>query len=697
MPRAKDIFSLVGTVVAGKYRFDEVVDRGGFSVVYRAYHLVLRQPVAVKCFVSLATDDDGRAEHLDRFAREGALLTALSSRSVSIVQARDMGVLSTETHASVPYLVLEWLEGRSLEAVLHKSGGSAPRLGLAELFRLFDGVCRALALAHSVGVAHRDIKPANIYVLGGELTPHATLKLLDFGIAKVMDMAAPELTATSGSVFSPQYAAPEQYNRGLGATGPWTDVHAICLVLLELMRGGQRVYPQREIQVIAVACLDPKVRPTPRALGLEVSDAVEAVFARATAIAVADRYPDIGSFWAELAAALELPSFAPIQVLSQAELSLPGPSERPGSSLVAASTTGASIEQAEGTTGVDVTVSRPPAAQPSRARPIMFGGGALVVAALGAGTWVMTRPDARVEPAQAVAQAPVATPTEPAAAPPAAAAAPASPCPQDMAFIQGGRFFRGSDDVDNKALTSARPAHQVEVADFCLGLNEVTVAEYRECSERGECKRAFRDSFWPKGQTDKKSWEQARAAWSPLCNEGVDGRERHPVNCVTWEQADQYCRRGGGRLPTEAEWEFAARGSDGRVYPWGDAKPGPTLLNGCGVECRAFQAERGLGEVPALYAEDDGFPGTAPVGSFPGGRAQAGLYDMVGNVWEWTADAYAVYPGGEAKLPDGLRVIRGGGFNSSYPAHAEPALRYGQDPTAHVHAIGFRCARTPGG
>ena len=166
---------------------------------------------------------------------------------------------------------------------------------------------------------------------------------------------------------------------------------------------------------------------------------------------------------------------------------------------------------------------------------------------------------------------------------------------------------------------------------------------------------------------------------------------------MTWEQADAYCKHRGGRLPSEAEWEFAARGRDGRVYPWGDAPPGPALLNGCGAECQRFQAEHKLGEMPALYAADDGFVGTAPVGTFAAGRTQAGLYDMVGNVWEWTADHYAPYPGGEAnKLPEGLRVIRGGGFNSSFPAHAEPALRFGQDPAAHVHAIGFRCAQTPG-
>ncbi|MBA3548600.1 MAG: SUMF1/EgtB/PvdO family nonheme iron enzyme, partial [Nannocystis sp.] len=287
-----------------------------------------------------------------------------------------------------------------------------------------------------------------------------------------------------------------------------------------------------------------------------------------------------------------------------------------------------------------------------------------------------------------------------AASPAAQVPAPAPParCPEGMVLVAGGKFFMGSDNVDNKALASARPAHQVEVADFCMDLREVTVAEHEACSSKGECKRAFRDSLWPQGSAVRKAWEDARAAYSPLCNTGQAGREHHPINCVTWEQAAAYCEKAGKRLPGEAEWEFAARGSDGRAYPWGDEAPGPKQLNGCGHECAAWRAAAGLPEVPLLYASDDGHPGTAPVGSFPGGKTQAGLLDMVGNVFEWTADDFQPYPGAPPgpPAPAGMKVIRGGAFNSSQAEHAEPALRFPQDATAHVHAVGFRCAAKPG-
>jgi len=287
---------------------------------------------------------------------------------------------------------------------------------------------------------------------------------------------------------------------------------------------------------------------------------------------------------------------------------------------------------------------------------------------------------------------------EPPPAPPPVVPVPPPRCPDDMALIRGGKFFMGT-DAEHPALRTANPAHRAEVEDFCLDLTEVTLGAYRECSSKGECKRAYRDSFWPQKDADEQDWNLQRSATSPLCNENYSDRDDHPVNCVTWYQADDYCKWRGATLPTEAQWEYAARGSDGRVYSWGDQKPDSELMNGCGLECSTWRKNAGLSETPILYEIDDGYPGSAPVGSFPAGRAEAGLLDMAGNVFEWTHDHHRPYADLDKLNPEHAetteRVIRGGAFNSFMPEFADPALRFPQSQDAHTHGIGFRCARTP--
>jgi hypothetical protein len=163
----------------------------------------------------------------------------------------------------------------------------------------------------------------------------------------------------------------------------------------------------------------------------------------------------------------------------------------------------------------------------------------------------------------------------------------------------------GSDE----GLPLERPAHQVVLAPYCMDRFEVTVAQYKACSDAGRCKRAGMSNQWV------DITEKERKAFDPLCNaRDVEGRSNHPINCVDWEMADKFCREQGKRLPTEAEWEFAARGPDGRKYPWGDDDPTAEFLNACGRECMAWGAKNGI-EEKAMYDVDDGFANTAPVGS----------------------------------------------------------------------------------
>jgi formylglycine-generating enzyme required for sulfatase activity len=256
-----------------------------------------------------------------------------------------------------------------------------------------------------------------------------------------------------------------------------------------------------------------------------------------------------------------------------------------------------------------------------------------------------------------------------------------------MALVPGGRFFMGSDDD----LPAERPAHNVALRAYCMDKLEVTTAAYRACSDRGDCKRAGRTNKWP-----DMTAKDART-YDPQCND-IESRATHPINCVDWNMADRFCRAEGKRLPTEAEWEFAARGSDGRKYPWGDAAPSVKHLNACGAECAAWGKKHGA-SLDALFTESDGWATTAPVGSFPRGASRWGIEDMVGNVWEWVADYYAPYRDTDEEDPTGpasgaTRAMRGGAWNGAYVDWVRPSFRFHSAADTRSHGVGFRCAKT---
>jgi formylglycine-generating enzyme required for sulfatase activity len=261
-------------------------------------------------------------------------------------------------------------------------------------------------------------------------------------------------------------------------------------------------------------------------------------------------------------------------------------------------------------------------------------------------------------------------------------------CPAGMVKISRGQFYMGSHEPT--ALANEKPSFNVRVDTFCMDLTEVRVRDYKACSDQGACPRAGRDVQWPGITT------QQRKVYGAECNDARGDRLDHPINCVSWAMAARYCGERGARLPTEAEWEYATRGHDVRVYPWGDEQPTPRHLNACGPECVSWGEDR-REPLTALFSDSDGWPTTAPVGLYPAGRSRFGPYDVVGNVWEWVADWYADYTPAEKVNPKGpaageKRVIRGGGWNGSYATWLRPSFRYAQDPEALSAGIGFRCA-----
>jgi serine/threonine-protein kinase len=300
--RERDSFGLCGTVVAGKLRVLEVVGEGGFGVVYRGHHVDFDEPVAIKC-LKLRGDlaESEQDALLEKLRAEGKLLLRLSRRTTGIVQALDVGAHVGPTGARIPYLVLEWIEGRTLASELRTRRSAGVSTSLGEAVDLLRPVADALAVAHGEGVAHRDIKPDNLM-----LPPTGGAKILDFGIAKVLEeatSAADAKTSAAVPVFTPAYGAPEQFEKRRGATGPWTDVFALALVFVEVV-GGRQAITGDELIDLYKKVTDPVCRPTLRSVGVTAPSAVESVLQKALAVEPGARYPHAGAFFEALSAAV---------------------------------------------------------------------------------------------------------------------------------------------------------------------------------------------------------------------------------------------------------------------------------------------------------------------------------------------------------------------------------------------------------
>ena len=687
----RDPINIVGITIAEKYRVERLVGEGGFAVVYRAQHTIWNQPVAIKFFNGLSSAPvDQREEFKNQFIQEGALLTELSSQTASIVQARDVGTYTTPDGQWMPYMVLEWLDGQALDELLERerAAGVGP-WNLEQVVTLLAQVANALDVAHGKGIAHRDIKPANIFVLGEEPRLSATLKVLDFGVAKMMSdntqlKAAMAKTGMNITSFTPQYGAPEQFSRSYGATGPWTDVYALALVALEMLTG-KAALDGDDIVQLAFSTGNTERRPTPRNLGVEVSDAVESVFHKALAINPHDRYARAREFWSALEQAyggFYTETGFRASVVGLGELGARATQYAPGSVPQRASL---GSQPNIASTSSPSTLNAGSGGASSNKTGLIIGALAGVVALGAAGFLLLGGKhgdnEVKIAPSAAamLGSAPAAS----------VAAAPVT-CPEEMVKIPAGQFFMGSDLKD--ARDNEKPSHNVSVDAVCMDLYEVTVKKYKACSDQGKCRRAPTEVKWPNIKPADL------ATYSPLCNAADPTKLDHPVTCVTWEMADNFCKANDKRLPTEAEWEFATRGPDGRVYPWGDDPPTVKHLNACDAQCLAWGKAHKV-DMVVLENGDDGYATTAPVGMFPAGRSRFGPYDVVGNVWEWVADWDGAYTAEPKTNPTGpatgdRKVVRGGAWNGGDASWLRPSYRFSQVPGAQSHGFGFRCVKS---
>jgi serine/threonine-protein kinase len=318
---AEDAFGIVGAVIAGAYHVESVVAEGGFGTVYRAHHGGFRAPVALKCLrLPPGLLPEARQHFLESFRAEAELLFRLSASIPTVVRPLhvDAFTLPEPDSRFVPYMVLEWLEGQTLDAMIRRrrAENQAP-FALKKVIRLLTPVARALERAHHfrgpegpVSIVHRDIKPENIFV--ANVAGEEVVKILDFGIGKAKSMvdqvAGRASQAPSGiATFTPAYGSPEQWApKRYGQTGPWTDVWGLALTLTEALVGHPVI--EGEAAAIMGTVLDERRRPTPGSEGVIVSDDVERVFEKALALDPRRRYADAGVFWNELLAAARITS-----------------------------------------------------------------------------------------------------------------------------------------------------------------------------------------------------------------------------------------------------------------------------------------------------------------------------------------------------------------------------------------------------
>ncbi len=248
-------------------------------------------------------------------------------------------------------------------------------------------------------------------------------------------------------------------------------------------------------------------------------------------------------------------------------------------------------------------------------------------------------------------------------------------CPAGMTYVAAGTFTQGCDSSDKDCKADAQPKHDTTIGHaFCISRTELSVAQFRECVTAGQC-QAPADLVCT----------QRTATWTQKAAD----KEHTALNCLFWEDARAACAHAGGRLPTEAEWEKAARGRDGRRYPWkGNTVP---------IDCQRGVNWGGGGCIGQPW----------PVGSGKGLFANSASYalDMAGNLWEWTADWYdnAAYAGCGATCTDPIgpkagkvRVRRGGSFSSVMTQELRASNRDYQYPAViRSDSIGVRCAAAP--
>ena len=646
-----------GTVVGQHARLVRPLGAGGMGTVWVAHHLRLDIPVAVKMISSEALREDPTVvERLEREATAAARI-----KSPHVVQILDHGVMGDGS----PYVVMELLEGESLRDLLDRAGRLHPTHAAA----IISQAAKALRAAHKLGIIHRDIKPDNIFLVQSD-DQDVFVKVLDFGIAIRTGLGPSDrrLTATGHMVGTPAYMSPEQVTSAQ-PPGPAADAWSLAATAYEMLVG-DIPFQGETLGSLIVSVTRGAFRPPSEAFAALGSEA-DAWFTRAFQLNPQARYSDVselGSTFAQLCERLAPPVPRPLAAVHPtasfgSRMGAGPPSERPTvpkglSSPQAPMGHAPTVQSATPHGGAQATFAGSTASlvSPRPSRGPLAAALAIVVLLVGVmvGVGIWLADDSAT--ASKLPDVPTATASTSAGATSSVATSSAATleAPAGMVAIPAGSYRIGCAEDELRCFSDEGPVHPVDVAAFSIMTTEVTKADYQDCMAAGDCPAT------------------ARRAGCVFAKPGSNDR---PVNCVTWTAAVSYCRHRGWRLPTEVEWEAAARGPEARRFPWGAEPP----------SCERTSMHDGRRE-----GCGSGLP--QPVGSHPADRSAAGVLDLGGNVREWTASDYLPYPGGKTLPSRRGKVNRGGSYRERVDELGTTYTR-GVDPTEEAHPeLGFRCA-----
>ncbi|GEM_PF-603810 len=679
--------SLIGQILLGQFRVEDFLAAGGMGAVYRVWDLKRQVPLAMKVLRDDFFDDPSLLRHFKREAK--ALEDLQHPHIVPFYGLYQSGHLA--------FMLEGYIDGQTLREILRGN----PRLPLDESLTILKGVSAALSYAHARQIVHCDIKPSNVMIDQG-----GNVFLTDFGIAR----QAETVTTTFAMAGTAAYIAPEQV-LGKPVTAA-TDVYALGVMAYEML-AGRRPFTGNEAGTGEGKSTGERLRlahlrlppPDPRRFNPQMPEAAADVLRRALSKNPAERYAEAWQFFRALAAAYGLTpqqipervrALRPVQRRPQAEAPFPasaqavsGRAPRPPGEAPPRATPGSG------------TYTPPTAEQRPRARrlpylPAVFIGLAALLAA--GSIFALWRASAPSAAAPATSPAATATPprvlaaalsthTPQPTATPSPSPTPTGPQPgavrynprdnAALVFIPKRKFLMGltpeqvhtlenacSESGCEELYMASSPAHQAIAGPFWIYKTEVSNAMYARCVAAHAC------------SPPRKSRSETHSHYY-----GNPDFLNYPVTYVSWYQARDYCRWAGGRLPTSAEWELAARGTDGRLFPWGNAFPTRQTAN-----------------------VENFYPDLMPVDAFPNAASPFGVLNMTGNVWEWVSDWYSQtyyslntqwdHPQGPAqgdrKNGAMLKAGRGGNYWIR-SAISSVAIQDWDTPSSGGLGDGFRC------